>query len=34
MTGTDLYLAMVLGAFTTFAVTLFGVSVWQRRGPR
>ncbi len=32
MSGQDLFLALVLAAFATFAVTLFGVSAWQRLG--
>lgn len=34
MTGQHLYLAMVLVAVGTFAVTLGGVSVWLWTGPR
>lgn len=30
MTGSVLYLGMVVAAFATFAVTLLGVSTWQR----
>ncbi len=33
MSGEDLYLAMVVGAFSLFAIILFTVSVWSR-GPR
>lgn len=32
MTAQHLYLAMVIAAFASFAVTVFGVSVWSRRG--
>ena len=34
MSPQDLYLAMVIAAFLTFGVTLFGVSTWQRLARR
>jgi hypothetical protein len=31
MTAQQIYLALVVGAFSTFAVSLFAAAVWSRR---
>ncbi len=31
MTAQQVYLALVIGSFSTFAVALFAASVWSRR---
>lgn len=31
MTAQQIYLALVVGAFATFAVALFAASIWSRR---
>jgi len=34
MTGQDIFLAMVVAAFSTFAITLGAVTIWTKIGER